>query len=99
MNCQEYLSLDSEDRFVLLGKVIHLLQNDPESFETMSSMVRSATQKGVFEGVKIGRAEVADTREFPCDSCMAGEYKHVGTDPSGQMRFRCDACGDEVSYP
>jgi hypothetical protein len=63
MNCQEYLSLEDEERFVLLGKVVHLLQNDPESFEAMSSMVRSATQKGIFEGVKIGRAEIAEEKK------------------------------------
>jgi hypothetical protein len=98
MNCQEYLSLDSEERFVLLGKVIHLLQNDPESFEAMSSMVRSATQKGIFEKVKIGRVEM---REFPCKECETGEYIHVdGPAPStGTMRYECNNCGHSVSFP
>lgn len=50
-NCQEYQELDNKSRLILIGSVVHLLQNDSESFIALSSMVRSAEQNGLFEDV------------------------------------------------
>lgn len=51
-NCSQYQSLDHRERFTLIGQIVHLLQNDPESFVALSSMARSAEQYGKLDDVK-----------------------------------------------
>ena len=53
MNCNEYQELDTKERIILIGQIVHLLQNDSESFVALSSMVRNAAQRGLFEDVRI----------------------------------------------
>jgi hypothetical protein len=50
-NIQEYQDLSLQERLTLIGSVVHLLQNDRDSFVTACSMVRSAHQNGVLDGV------------------------------------------------
>lgn len=52
MNCEEYMSLPYQERFILTGQIIHLLQNDSDSFMALSSMARSAEQNGAFDNVE-----------------------------------------------
>lgn len=52
MNCDEYMSLPYQERFILTGQIFHLLQSDSDSFKALSSMARSAEQNGVFENVQ-----------------------------------------------
>lgn len=52
-NCKEWMAMDNRERILLVGQVAHLLMNDPDSFKAMSSMVRSADQRGLFEDVTI----------------------------------------------
>ena len=52
-NCNEYQELDTNERIILVGQIVHLLQNDSESFVALSSMVRNAAQRGLFEDVRI----------------------------------------------
>lgn len=58
MNCEEYLELDYHERMTLVGKAFHLLENDPDSFRAISSMVRSAEQQGKLSNVKFGNHEI-----------------------------------------
>lgn len=60
MHCQEYLSLPEEDQMLLLGKTIHLLQNDTDSFQAIASLVRSAEQSGKFDKVKFGHHQIQE---------------------------------------
>lgn len=53
MNCQAYTDLSIMEQRQLIGSIIHLLQNDSNSFIAISSMVRNAESEGLFEGVKI----------------------------------------------
>lgn len=50
-NCKEYQELALFEQRVLIGSVIHLLQNDSDSFKAMCSMVRSAEQYGCLSNV------------------------------------------------
>lgn len=53
MNCQEYQNLDTQQKIVLIGRIVHLAQNNSEAFLAMSSMIRSYAAQGEFEGVQI----------------------------------------------
>ena len=53
MNCEEYQALDPKEKIQLVGKCVHLLQNDSDAFKAISSMVRNAEQLGAFEEIKI----------------------------------------------
>lgn len=65
MHCEEFMELDPAEQEVVTAQVLHLLRNDPESFVAMSSMIRSATQCGKFDGIKFGHEEVyADDLEL-----------------------------------
>jgi len=37
-------------------------------------------------------------REFPCGQCEDGEYIHDHSGP-GYMKYICDRCGHEVTFP
>lgn len=52
-NCEQYMSLGFPEKCILVGQVIHLLQNDAESFTAITSMVRSAGQQGKLDDVTI----------------------------------------------
>ena len=52
-NCKEWMDTDSRDRILLVGQIVHLLQNDSTSFIAMSSMVRQAENNGAFNEVTI----------------------------------------------
>lgn len=52
-NCTEYQELDSKEKFQLIGKAVHLIQNDPDVFKAISSMVRTAEIAGCFDDVRI----------------------------------------------
>ena len=45
--------MDSRDRILLVGQVVHLLMNDPDSYIAMSSMVRQAENNGIFDSITI----------------------------------------------
>lgn len=96
MNCAEYQHLSFQEKCVMIGQVVHLVQNDTDSFNAMASMLRAAGQQGKFDNVKIGPEA---TRENPCDVCDSGEYQWESTDPNGSMKFKCDECGNTVTYP
>lgn len=83
----------------MVGQIVHLVQTDPDSFMAASSMIRAATQQGKFDNVKIGHAEISETNEWPCASCMVGEMKHNSTNPGGSMHYVCDSCGNEEIFP
>jgi hypothetical protein len=52
-NCKEWQELDNKEKIQLVGKCVHLLQNDSAAFQAMSSMVRNAEQRGCLEDVVI----------------------------------------------
>ena len=52
-NCIEYQNLEMQEKLVLIGQLIHLLQNESDYFRDLSSIVRSAAQQGRFADVKI----------------------------------------------
>jgi hypothetical protein len=52
-NCKEYQDLEIQEKLVLIGQLVHLLQNDSGYFRSLSSIVRSAAQNGMFTDVKI----------------------------------------------
>ena len=52
-NCKEYQELDFQERLKAIGSIVHLFQNDSESFVAMSSMIRSAEQQGKLDDVTI----------------------------------------------
>lgn len=63
MNCQEYLKLDQPRQIELIGKVIHLLQNESAYFTAFSTFVAGAEKDGKFEKVKFGNYEIHKEEE------------------------------------
>lgn len=53
MNCKEYQELSFQEKCVLVGQCVHLLQNDSDSFIAMTSMVRAGGQQGKLDNVTI----------------------------------------------
>lgn len=53
MICPEYFDMSIVERYNFIGKAIHLIQSDPQSHKSMSSMIRAAEQNGLFDEVKI----------------------------------------------
>jgi len=53
MNCKLYSDLSIVDKYQLVGKAVHLLQNDQTACEIIKEMVQAAERKGLFEGVAI----------------------------------------------
>lgn len=52
-NCNEYQQLSFQEKCIMIGQCIHILQNDSESFVAIGSMIRSAGQQGKLDDVKI----------------------------------------------
>lgn len=41
-----------------------------------------------------------DNRDFPCNDCDDGEMKfYSGGGPNGISTYKCNECGQEVTYP
>lgn len=53
MNCLEYQQLSFQEKCVMIGQVVHLIQNHSDSFRDISSMLRGAAQRGKFDDVII----------------------------------------------
>lgn len=53
MNCKEYQELDFREKCVMIGQIVHLAQNDSDSFIAMSSMIRAAGQQNKLKDVTI----------------------------------------------
>lgn len=53
MLCPEYLNLTIIEQRMLIGSILHLMQSHSPTFTAISSMVRTAENEGLFEGVKI----------------------------------------------
>ena len=51
MNCKKWDELTVIEKVNITGKAIHLLQQDDKSFEAISSMIRHAENKGLFDKV------------------------------------------------
>lgn len=65
MHCEEFMALDASEQEVVTSQCLHLLKNDTDSFIAITSMIRSATQCGKFDGIKFGHEEVyADDLEL-----------------------------------
>jgi len=52
-NCKEWMTLETNEKIQLTGKLVHLLQNDTEAFKAFSAMVETAEKVGIFENVRI----------------------------------------------
>lgn len=53
MTCKEYKELNVVEQYQLIGKAVHLLQNNSQAFISISSMVRMAESNGLLDGVTI----------------------------------------------
>jgi hypothetical protein len=47
------MDLDFQEKYRLIGQIVHLVQNDSESFIAITSLVRGAEASGKLEGVKV----------------------------------------------
>ena len=52
-NCKEYQELSFQQKCIMIGQCIHLLQNDTDSFITMGAMILVAGKQGKLDGVEI----------------------------------------------
>lgn len=52
-NCENYQRLLPMERYEFVGKVVHALQNDNQSFHVMTAIVNDAQKRGVFNDVII----------------------------------------------
>ena len=52
-NCIEYQQLSFQEKCVMIGQIVHLCQNDTDSFVAMGSMIRAAGQQGKLDDVTI----------------------------------------------
>ena len=40
------------------------------------------------------------SRELPCENCDTGDMKQIGfTSPNGTIKYECDTCSHEQSFP
>lgn len=53
MICKTYDELSLPEKFQLVGKIIHLLQNDEVICNSVMSIIRSAEQQGLLDNVEI----------------------------------------------
>lgn len=52
-NCNEYASLHSDDQIIMIGKITHLIQNDPFTFKEVKYLIDIGERIGKLENVKI----------------------------------------------
>lgn len=52
-NCVSYLKLTTIEKVELIGKIVHLVQNDEMSFLLAKSMIKSAEGKNLLTGIEI----------------------------------------------
>ena len=64
MICPEYSDLTIVEAYQLVGKAIHLLQNNSEAFKAISSMVRQAENNGEFDNVRILPETTTDEQSY-----------------------------------
>lgn len=53
MNCKEYQELSLPQKWEMVGKIVHLLQNDPFVFKEVAWIIHMGEQTGKFDDVKI----------------------------------------------
>jgi len=53
MNCENYLMLSNKEKMEMVGKIVHALQSDSETFNKVEMLIKKAERKGLFEGVTI----------------------------------------------
>lgn len=53
MICENYDMLSHEEKIILIGEVVHILQSDNECFNKITMLLNEAQRKGVLDRVKI----------------------------------------------
>ena len=56
-NCDKYQNMTPKERTEYVGSLIHSVISDDEIFEAGIRLIKKATKKGLFEGVKINPIE------------------------------------------
>jgi len=58
------------------------------------------SEKELKAKIQVLEQSIRADHEFPCESCVTGEYKQVGhVQPSGRVNYECNECSHEVSFP
>jgi hypothetical protein len=52
-NHQKWQDLTPRERIVLIGSLVHAVQNSPESFEEAARLINKAKKRGTLDGVEI----------------------------------------------
>lgn len=52
-NCNQWLKLSYREQIEFIGKLVHLVQNDEQSFSRASGMILRGDVQGLFEDVVI----------------------------------------------
>lgn len=52
-NCELYQELSLPEKWELIGKIVHLLQNDEATFKEVKWIISSAEQTGKLDNVQI----------------------------------------------
>lgn len=53
MICEQYDRLSLPEKFEIIGKIVHLVQNDSDVFNEVDWLVKKATLSGKLDNVKI----------------------------------------------
>lgn len=53
MICEQYDQLSLPEKFEMIGKIVHLVQNDSDVFNEVDWLVKKATLSGKLDNVKI----------------------------------------------
>jgi uncharacterized protein YdeI (BOF family) len=60
-NCNSYQKLTTKEKVVLIGELVHAVQNDETCFITAKGMISAARQRKVFENIKVGIESITST--------------------------------------
>ncbi len=53
MICKEYSQLSTVEQVIMIGKIVHAIQNDSKYFGIAKDVIELATLKGLFDNVTI----------------------------------------------
>lgn len=67
MTCTNYLELSQKEKIEMIGKIVHIIQSDNETFNKALMLIKKAEQKGLLEGITINPSlslkEIDETRD------------------------------------
>ncbi len=85
MICEKYQQLEGFNQPLFCAKVVHCIMNDDNLFTIGEEIIKLGLLKGIFDGVKIGAAEIAETPPTPSTSTIEASESFRSTNTNQNL--------------